>query len=117
MRAYGAPFRDGTKVDLVHRAEANADYSSRLQVLNDRIKRIANDTFQVTCPWRIRVGGAKGPESMLLPAFDHLGIPYIPSSTLRGVARTQAIRELMRKRNLSWKRRIKQWHPGLASRS
>lgn len=102
MRAYGAPFRDGTKVDLVHRAEANADYSSRLQVLNDRIKRIANDTFQVTCPWRIRVGGAKGPESMLLPAFDHLGIPYIPSSTLRGVARSQAIRELMRERNLSW---------------
>lgn len=102
MRAYGAPFRDGTKVDLVHRAEANADYSSRLQVLNNRIKRIANDTFQVTCPWRIRVGGAKGPESMLLPAFDHLGIPYIPSSTLRGVARSQAIRELMRERNLSW---------------
>lgn len=102
MRAYRAPFRDGTKVDLVHRAEANADYSSRLQVLNDRIKRIANDTFQVTCPWRIRVGGAKGPESMLLPAFDHLGIPYIPSSTLRGVARSQAIRELMRERNLSW---------------
>jgi CRISPR-associated protein Cmr6 len=113
MRAYGAPFRDGTKVDLVHRAEANADYSSRLQVLNDRIKRIANDTFQVTCPWRIRVGGAKGPESMLLPAFDHLGIPYIPSSTLRGVARTQAIRELMRKRNLSWKEADKAVAPWL----
>lgn len=31
---------------------------------------------------------------MLLPAFDNLGIPYIPSSTLRGVARAQALREL-----------------------
>jgi len=31
---------------------------------------------------------------MLLPAFDHLGIPYIPSSTLRGVARAQGIRSL-----------------------
>jgi CRISPR-associated protein Cmr6 len=113
MRAYGAPFRDGTKVDLVHRAEADADYSSRLQVLNNRIKCIANNTFQVTCPWRIRVGGAKGPESMLLPAFDHLGIPYIPSSTLRGVARTQAIRELMRKRNLSWKEADKAVAPWL----
>ncbi|MEN9252007.1 MAG: RAMP superfamily CRISPR-associated protein [Thermostichales cyanobacterium BF3_bins_165] len=61
------------------------------------------NTFQVTCPWRIRVGGAKGPESMLLPAFDHLGIPYIPSSTLRGVARVRAIRELMQERNLGWK--------------
>jgi CRISPR-associated protein Cmr6 len=113
MRAYGAPFREETKVYLVHRAEANADYSSRLQVLNNRIKRIANDTFQVTCPWRIRVGGAKGPESMLLPAFDHLGIPYLPSSTLRGVARTQAIRELMQKRNLSWKEADKAVAPWL----
>lgn len=118
MRAPATPFKDGTKVDLVHRAEANADYSSRLQVLNNRIKRIrikriANDTFQVTCPWRIRVGGAKGPESMLLPAFDHLGIPYLPSSTLRGVARTQAIRELMQKRNLSWKEADKAVAPWL----
>lgn len=113
MRAYGAPFREGTKVYLVHRAEANADYSSRLQVLNNRIKRIANDTFQVTCPWRIRVGGAKGPESMLLPAFDHLGIPYLPSSTLRGVARAQAIRELMQKHNLSWKEADKAVAPWL----
>jgi CRISPR-associated protein Cmr6 len=105
MRAPATPFKDGTKVDLVHQVEAKANYGARLQVLNARIKRIAGEenTFQVTCPWRIRVGGAKGPESMLLPAFDHLGIPYIPSSTLRGVARTQAIRELMRKHNLSWK--------------
>ncbi|MFS8829966.1 RAMP superfamily CRISPR-associated protein [Synechococcus sp. R8-2] len=104
MRAPATPFKDGAKVDLVHQAEAKANYGARLQVLNARIKRIAGEknTFQVTCPWRIRVGGAKGPESMLLPAFDHLGIPYIPSSTLRGVARSQAIRELMRERNLSW---------------
>lgn len=104
MRAPATPFKDGTKVDLVHQVEAKANYGARLQVLNARIKRIAGEenTFQVTCPWRIRVGGAKGPESMLLPAFDHLGIPYIPSSTLCGVARSQAIRELMRERNLSW---------------
>lgn len=83
MRAPATPFKDGAKVDLVHQAEAKANYGARLQVLNARIKRIAGEenTFQVTCPWRIRVGGAKGPESMLLPAFDHLGIPYIPSST------------------------------------
>jgi CRISPR-associated protein Cmr6 len=115
MRAPATPFKDGAKVDLVHQAEAKANYGARLQVLNARIKRIAGEknTFQVTCPWRIRVGGAKGPESMLLPAFDHLGIPYIPSSTLRGVARTQAIRELMRKRNLSWKEADKAVAPWL----
>ncbi|MFS8883524.1 RAMP superfamily CRISPR-associated protein [Synechococcus sp. R55.3] len=115
MRAPATPFKDGAKVDLVHQAEAKANYGARLQVLNARIKRIAGEknTFQVTCPWRIRVGGAKGPESMLLPAFDHLGIPYIPSSTLRGVARTQAIRELMRKHNLSWEEADKAVAPWL----
>ncbi|MFS8798100.1 RAMP superfamily CRISPR-associated protein, partial [Synechococcus sp. R60.3] len=115
MRAPATPFKDGAKVDLVHQAEAKANYGARLQVLNARIKRIAGEenTFQVTCPWRIRVGGAKGPESMLLPAFDHLGIPYLPSSTLRGVARAQAIRELMQKHNLSWKEADKAVAPWL----
>lgn len=99
MRVPDGPFRDGTKVDLVHRAEAKVkvNIGSRLQKMNARTKLIAGEgnTFQVACPWRIRVGGAKGPESMLLPAFDHLGIPYIPSSTLRGVARAQGIRALI----------------------
>lgn len=113
MRAPATSFKDGTKADLVHRAEAKANYGARLQVLNDRIRRIAEKTFEVTCPWRIRVGGSKGPESMLLPAFDHLGIPYLPSSTLRGVARTQAIRELMQKHNLSWKEADKAVAPWL----
>jgi CRISPR-associated protein Cmr6 len=102
MRAPLDAFKDGTKAELAHQVETRINFGARLKVLNERTQRIASNTFQVTCPWRIRVGGAKGPESMLLPAFDHLGIPYIPSSTLRGVARSQAIRELMRERNLSW---------------
>lgn len=105
MRIPEGSFKDGTKVDLVHRAETGANYGSRLQQMNARTKLIAGEgnAFTVTCPWRIRVGGSKGPESMLLPAFDHLGIPYIPSSTLRGVARAQAIREMMLQQSLSWK--------------
>jgi CRISPR-associated protein Cmr6 len=104
MRVPDGPFKDGTKVDLVHRAENGANYGARLKILNARTELIAGkgNTFQVTCPWRIRVGGSKGPESMLLPAFDHLGIPYIPSSTLRGVARVQAMRELIQQEGLSW---------------
>ncbi len=102
MRAPLDASKDGTKAELAHQVETTINLGARLKVLNERTQRIASDTFQVTCPWRIRVGGAKGPESMLLPAFDHLGIPYIPSSTLCGVARSQAIRELMQERNLSW---------------
>jgi CRISPR-associated protein Cmr6 len=113
MRAPLDAFKDGTKAELAHKVETRINFGARLKVLNERTQRIASNTFQVTCPWRIRVGGAKGPESMLLPAFDHLGIPYIPSSTLRGVARSQAIRELMQKHNLSWEEADKAVAPWL----
>ncbi|MFN4280285.1 RAMP superfamily CRISPR-associated protein [Thermosynechococcus sp.] len=95
MRSPDSPTKDGTKVQLVTMAE-KGDYTARLEVLTQRTRDIAGaeNCFEVTCPWRIRVGGQRGPESMLLPAFDNLGIPYIPSSTLRGVARAQALREL-----------------------
>jgi CRISPR-associated protein Cmr6 len=113
MRAPLDAFKDGTKAELAHQVETTINLGARLKVLNERTQRIASNTFQVTCPWRIRVGGAKGPESMLLPAFDPLGIPYIPSSTLRGVARSQAIRELMQKHNLSWEEADKAVAPWL----
>ena len=113
MRAPLDASKDGTKAELAHQVETTINLGARLKVLNERTQRIASDTFQVTCPWRIRVGGAKGPESMLLPAFDPLGIPYIPSSTLRGVARSQAIRELMQKHNLSWEEADKAVAPWL----
>ncbi|MDB9313720.1 RAMP superfamily CRISPR-associated protein [Spirulina sp. CS-785/01] len=108
-------YKDGTKVEILQQATENANYRQRLATLSKRTERIAgkNNTFQVKCPWRIRVGGHRGPESILLPAFDALGMPYIPSSTLRGVARTQAIRELMAKNpQLNWKQA--QDHPNIA---
>lgn len=95
MRSPDSLYKDPTKVQILQMAEENADYRDRLEQLNQRTKLIAGEAncFSVTCPWRIRVGGHRGPENILLPAFDALGMPYIPSSTLRGVARTQAIRE------------------------
>ncbi|QLL29971.1 type III-B CRISPR module RAMP protein Cmr6 [Thermosynechococcus sichuanensis E542] len=103
MRSPDSPAKDGTKVELVTKAE-QGNYSQRLKVLTERTRQIAgqNNCFPVTCPWRIRVGGHRGPESILLPAFDNLGIPYIPSSTLRGVARAQAIREVMENEGVTW---------------
>ena len=85
-----------TKLQLLQLTEEGANYFDRLKILTDRTRKIAGKhVFQAKCSWRIRVGGHRGPESILLPAFDALGIPYIPSSTLRGVARTQAMREKM----------------------
>jgi len=99
MRSPEDKDKDPTKVQILHLATENADYRDRLSQLNKRLQLMAGqgNTFIVECPWRIRVGGHKGPENILLPAFDALGIPYIPSSTLRGVARTQAILEVLQK--------------------
>jgi len=97
MRSPDSEYKDPTKVQMLQLAEEKANYRDRLTQLTERTKLIAGEenTFQVKCPWRIRVGGHRGPESILLPAFDALGMPYIPSSSLRGVARSQAIREFM----------------------
>ncbi|WP_072619160.1 RAMP superfamily CRISPR-associated protein [Spirulina major] len=96
---HGDRYKNETKTQILHEATNKADYHKRLKKLCDRTQLIAGsgNTFEVSCPWRIRVGGHRGPESMLLPAFDALGMPYIPSATLRGVARNQAIREKLAK--------------------
>jgi CRISPR-associated protein Cmr6 len=104
MRAPDSAYKDPTKIQILQMASDQANYCEQLTKLTNRTKLIAgvDNCFQVRCSWRLRVGGHRGPESILLPAFDALGMPYIPSSTLRGVARTQAIREFMETEELSW---------------
>ncbi|GAB1542234.1 hypothetical protein NUACC21_49080 [Scytonema sp. NUACC21] len=117
MRSPNTEAKDGTRVELLQNAEENADYRERLKLLVQRTRDLAGEgnTFRVTCPWRIRVGGIRGPESILLPAFDNLGMPYIPSSTLRGVARAQAIQEIATKDNVSWEEAEKKIAPYFGS--
>ncbi len=105
MREPDHPYKDATKVQILQLATEKANYREHLTTLNQRLELMAgkDNTFTVKCAWRIRVGGHRGPESILLPAFDALGMPYIPSSTLRGVARTQAIREVMEDKGIDWK--------------
>ncbi|BAZ46103.1 hypothetical protein NIES4102_31310 [Chondrocystis sp. NIES-4102] len=110
-------YKDVTKIQILQIAQENAKYSDRLKQLNQRTKLIAGEdnSFKVKCPWRIRVGGHRGPENILLPAFDALGMPYIPSSTLRGVARSQAIREIVASKNVKWQEAEKQVAPYFGS--
>lgn len=105
MRSPDSEYKDGTKLQIFHLALEGGDYRERLAQLTERTKLIAGEgnTFEVKFSWRVRVGGYHGPESLMLPAFDALGMPYIPSSTLRGVARAQAIREIMARQETSWK--------------
>lgn len=118
MRSPDSAHKDPTKVQILQMAVEGADYRKRLERLNQRTKLIAgaDNWFEVKAPWRIRVGGHKGPESILLPAFDALGMPYIPSATLRGVARNQAIREFMNSdSSLDWKEAEKKVAPYFGS--
>jgi CRISPR-associated protein Cmr6 len=120
MRSPDSQYKDITQTQLMQIAKENPNYQAQLIRLNNRIKLLAGDGnyFEVNCPWRIRVGGTKGPEEMLLPAFDNLGIPYIPSSSLRGVARSFAIRYFMKAKRLTWEdadRHVEQWFGHLES--
>jgi len=121
MRSPDLPYKDATKVQILQMAEEWANYGDRLTLLTKRTKLIAGEGsyFSVQCPWRIRTGGHRGPESILLPAFDALGMPFIPSSTLRGVARNQAIREVMAQDKVDWKeaeKRVAPWFGSLEAK-
>lgn len=97
MRSPNHPYEVSAKLQIMQLAQEKADYESILDRLTKRIAAIVatrnGECFEAEVSWRVRVGGHRGPESTLLPAFDSLGMPYIPSCTLRGVARTQAIQE------------------------
>ncbi|MEA5567626.1 RAMP superfamily CRISPR-associated protein [Anabaena sp. UHCC 0399] len=84
---------NGEVIQLLDKLQEISNYDSRLKTLTDRTRRLATVSFEATASWRVRVGGMRGPASMLLPAFDALGMPYIPSSTLKGVAREMARRD------------------------
>lgn len=103
MRDADNPYKDGTKIEILQKIQDNSrNYNSRLATLNQRTKLMAEVSFEAESTWRLRVGGHRGVENILLPAFDALGMPYIPASSLRGVARNYAIREIMKNQNISW---------------
>lgn len=97
LRSPDGPYENSAKIQIMQMTE-QGNYEERLYELTARTGNIAHARqgiiFQAECSWRVRVGGHRGPnKGTLLPAFDATGMPYIPSSTLRGVARTQAILE------------------------
>jgi CRISPR-associated protein Cmr6 len=86
-----------TKAQVLQKVvEGASHYADYFKQRNRHTVLIAGEenTFLAECAWRTRVGGIRGPEALLLPAFDARGMPYIPSSTLRGVARSQGLQVL-----------------------
>lgn len=71
--------------------DAEATCAPLYEQLTSRTQKIAEETLQVQFDWRVRVGGTRGFQELLLPVFHPVyGVPYIPSSSLKGVARAWA---------------------------
>lgn len=61
------------------------------QQLCDRTELIADEVLTVRFPWRLRVGGTRGFRELILPVFHPVyGVPYVPSSSLKGFLRAWA---------------------------
>lgn len=59
--------------------------------LCERTELLADETITVQFPWRLRVGGTRGFRELVLPVFHPVyGIPYVPSSSLKGFLRAWA---------------------------
>lgn len=71
--------------------DAEATCNQLYQKLTTRTEQLAETTLRVEFSWRVQVGGMRGFRELLLPVFHPVyGIPYIPSSSLKGVARAWA---------------------------
>jgi len=59
--------------------------------LSERTKAIADELFIAQFVWRVRVGGIRGFDEILLPVFHPVyGIPYIPSASIKGAVKAWA---------------------------
>ncbi|MEC4893465.1 MAG: RAMP superfamily CRISPR-associated protein [Oscillatoria sp. PMC 1051.18] len=71
-------------------AEKNCQFI--YQQLKNRTEAIATSHLTIQFTWRVRVGGTRGFQDILLPVFHPVyGIPYVPASSLKGVVRAWAL--------------------------
>jgi CRISPR-associated protein Cmr6 len=79
----------------VLKAAVNADNTCSVlyKKLCEQMKLMAdpNGIVMAEFPWRMRVGGMRGFRDLLLPVFHPTyGIPYVPSSSIKGLIRAWA---------------------------
>jgi CRISPR-associated protein Cmr6 len=75
-------------------AIADQTCASLYEQLTEKTKKLADDTIRVQFPWRLRVGGIRGFRELLLPVFHPVyGVPYIPSSSLKGAIKAIALQD------------------------
>jgi len=76
-------------LELVAKAEGKC--KKIYQQLTQKTENLADETLKAKFSWRVRVGGMRGFQELLLPVFHPVyGVPYIPSSSLKGALLAQA---------------------------
>ena len=84
-------FSDHAQPVLEEASAADATCSSIYAHLTERTKTLAEETLEVKFSWRLRVGGMRGFQELLLPVFHPVyGIPYVPAASLKGATRAWA---------------------------
>lgn len=84
-------FTDRSDSALEAAIAAERQCTSLYQTLTQRTELLATTTIDVDFIWRVRVGGIRGFDERLLPVFHPVyGVPYIPSSSLKGILRAWA---------------------------
>jgi len=73
--------------------DAEKNCAALYKTLTEKTQLLATATVDVSFLWRVRVGGMRGFDELLLPAFHPIyGVPYVPASSLKGVIRAWARR-------------------------
>ncbi|CAD5988630.1 Cmr6 family CRISPR-associated RAMP protein (plasmid) [Planktothrix tepida] len=63
--------------------------------LTQKTRSLADEIIEARFSWRLRVGGMRGFQELLLPVLHPVyGIPYIPSSSLKGAVKAWARKEI-----------------------
>jgi len=82
---------DNTQPALEAAAKAEKTCSPIYKQLTEKTKKLAEETLEVNFLWRVRVGGMRGFQELLLPVFHPVyGVPYLPASSLKGAVRAWA---------------------------
>ncbi len=84
--------QDRTDPALEAAAAADESCAAIYNYLAERVRSLGTQHIEASFIWRLRVGGMRGFQEVLLPALHPVyGVPYIPASSLKGAARAWAI--------------------------
>ena len=87
----GAELAQPVLIAAANAEKTNTALYTKLKQRTESLIGTDGVTILATFNWRLRVGGTRGFRELLLPVFHPVfGVPYLPSSSLKGAARAWA---------------------------